>query len=75
MTDLTACPAPSSSLVYHIHRNEGPQTYQDSITIGSPSKGGEMKIYGSLDDPAGFERRIKEAYRLRKIAQDATEMR
>ena len=40
---------------------------QDSIEIGTPGKGGAIKIYGDFGDPAGFEARIHEAVRLRKM--------
>ena len=44
--------------------------FQDSIEIGTPGKGGAIKIYGDFADPAGFEARIHEAVRLRKMASD-----
>ena len=44
--------------------------FQDSIEIGTPGKGGAIKIYGDFADPAGFEARIHEAVRLRKLASD-----
>ena len=44
--------------------------FQDSIEVGTPGKGGAIKIYGDFADPAGFEARIREAVRLRKIAHD-----
>ena len=47
--------------------------FQDSIEIGTPGKGGAMKIYGAFADPAGFEARIREAVRLRKMASDLME--
>ncbi|OPY42702.1 MAG: hypothetical protein A4E40_00338 [Methanoregulaceae archaeon PtaU1.Bin059] len=47
--------------------------FQDSIEIGTPGKGGAMKIYGDFADPAGFEARIREAVRLRKMASDLME--
>jgi len=46
--------------------------FQDSIEIGTPSKGGAIKIYGDFADPPGFEARICEAVRLRKLASDMT---
>ncbi len=51
---------------------EGP-AFQDSIEIGTPGKGGAVKIYGDFGDPAGFEARVKEAVRLRKMAGDLLE--
>lgn len=47
--------------------------FQDSIEIGTPGKGGAIKIYGDFVDPAGFEARIREAVRLRKMASDLIE--
>jgi hypothetical protein len=47
--------------------------FQDSIEIGTPGKGGALKIYGDFSDPAGFEDRIREAVRLRKKAADMIE--
>jgi len=47
--------------------------FQDSIEIGTPGKGGAIKIYGDFADPAGFEARIREAVRLRRLASDLLE--
>ena len=44
--------------------------FQDSIEIGTPGKGGAIKIYGDFADPAGFEARIHEAIRLRTMTSD-----
>jgi hypothetical protein len=48
-------------------------TYQDSIEIGTPGKGGAIKIYGDFGDPDDFQRRISEAVRLRKVAVEMME--
>jgi hypothetical protein len=40
----------------------------DSIEIGTPSKGGALKIYFDSGDPLDSEHRIREAFRLRDIA-------
>ncbi|MFA5002025.1 MAG: hypothetical protein WC502_03500 [Methanolinea sp.] len=47
--------------------------FQDSIEIGTPGKGGAIKIYGDFADPTGFEARIWEAVRLRKMTGDLLE--
>jgi hypothetical protein len=47
--------------------------FQDSIEIGTPGKGGAIKIYGDFADPAGFEARIRVAVRLRKMTGDLLE--
>ena len=51
---------------------EGP-AFQDSIEIGTPGKGVAVKIYGDFGNPAGFEARIREAVRLRKLTGDLLE--
>jgi hypothetical protein len=48
-------------------------TYQDSIEIGTPGKGGAIKVYGDFGDPEDFEKRITEAVRLRKAAVEMME--
>ena len=42
--------------------------FQDSIEIGTPGKGGTVKVYGDFGNAPQFEQRIKEAIRLRKMA-------
>jgi hypothetical protein len=51
------------------HQFEGPY-YPDSLEIGTPSKGGSVKVYGNLDDPTTFETRVRSAMALRALAQD-----
>lgn len=41
----------------------------DSLELGTPSKGGALKIYFDAGDPVDSERRIREAFRLREVAQ------
>lgn len=67
MTDPTG---PMLGTYQHVHtsRQEGPQ-YSSSLTIGTPGKGGEVKIYFDPADTADAERRIYEAFRLRDIAR------
>lgn len=45
----------------------------DSIEIGTPSRGGAVKCYLDFGDPVDSERRIREAFRLREIAQGLAE--
>ena len=45
----------------------------DSLELGTPSKGGVIKIYFDSADPVDSERRIREAFRLRGIAQSIAE--
>lgn len=45
----------------------------DSLELGTPSKGGAIKIYFDSGDPVDSERRIREAFRLRELAQQLQE--
>jgi len=51
---------------------EGP-VFQDSIEIGTPGKGGAIKVYGDFSQPDEFEKRIQDAVRLRKMTMDLME--
>jgi hypothetical protein len=55
-----------------VTRQEGAQ-YSSSIEIGTPSKGGVIKVYFDPGDHADAERRIYEAFRLRDIARRLAE--
>jgi len=58
-----------SGEVVTVHRHEGPY-YPDSLEIGTPSKGGAVKVYGNLDDTTTFETRLRAAMALRALAQE-----
>ena len=47
--------------------------YQDSIEIGTPGKGGAIKVYGDFGSPEDFQKRITDAVRLRKVAVEMME--
>lgn len=65
MSDHT--PLNAAVLEYrHIHISQDP----DSIEIGTPGKGGAVKIYGNFLDPEGFRAKIKAAYELRQYAAE-----
>ena len=51
---------------------EGP-VFQDSIEIGTPGKGGAIKVYEDFSQPDEFEKRIRDAVRLRKMTVDLVE--
>ncbi len=51
---------------------EGP-AFQDSIEIGTPGKGGAIKVYGDFSQPNEFEKRIRDAVRLRRMTADLME--
>lgn len=44
----------------------------DSIEIGTPAKGGCMKIYGNADKPEEFLKKINNMQIVREHAQKAT---
>ena len=45
--------------------NENP----DSLEIGTPSKGGAIKVYGNFEDKEAFEKKLKAAKEVREWAQ------
>ena len=47
------------------HVTENP----DSIEIGTPSKGGAIKIYGNFDDKEAFKKKIDAAKEVKKYAE------
>ena len=50
----------------HIHISENP----DSLEIGTPGKGGALKVYGDFLNPETFREKIKAAYELRQYAAE-----
>ena len=50
------------------HREVG--KLQDSLEIGTPAKGGAIKIYTSFDDKEKTEKKILNAVAARKFAQE-----
>jgi len=40
----------------------------DSVEIGTPSKGGAVKIYGNFSDEAAFKAKIDSAKKIREYA-------
>lgn len=47
-----------------IQRNENP----DSLEVGTPSRGGSMKVYGDFSDKEAFKKKIDNAIDVRKYA-------
>ncbi len=41
----------------------------DSLEIGTPAKGGAVKIYGNFSDEAAFKAKIDNAKKVREYAQ------
>ena len=58
--------------VIHIHRHEG-SPYQDCLEIGTPGKGGVIKVYGDASDFIKFKERIENMLLLRDFARTAVE--
>jgi len=50
----------------HIHISENP----DSLEIGTPGKGGALKVYGDFLNPETFREKIKAANALRQYAAE-----
>lgn len=57
------------SIIKHITVQETP-VYQDSIEIGTPGKGGVVKIYFDAGSPADAEQRIRTALLLREMTRE-----
>ncbi len=55
-----------SAILQQILQIEG---QRDSLEIGTPGRGGCVKVYGSFDDPEGFKATLDVAFELRKLAQ------
>ena len=49
------------------------EAHTDSLEIGSASKGGVIKVYGSFDDPEAFRKKIDAAMEARRYAQGKME--
>ena len=59
-------------IVRNIHENK--ENRPDSITIGTPSKGGEVKIYFNAARPEEINSLIDAAFAARKYAQGKMEV-
>lgn len=42
----------------------------DSIEIGTPGKGGAVKVYGDFANPDEFQKKVRAAYELRNYAAE-----
>jgi hypothetical protein len=60
---------PEEQIVRHIHENK--DSRPDSIEIGSPSKGGTIKVYFNADNPDRACELIDHAIVVRVYAQNA----
>lgn len=50
----------------HIHISEDP----DSIEVGTPGKGGCIKVYGNFHNLEAFQAKIKNAHALKQYAAE-----
>ena len=48
-----------------VHINDNP----DSLEIGTPAKGGAIKVYGNFDNPEEFLAKLNNAFMVRRHAQ------
>lgn len=51
-------------IIKHVHKNENP----DSLEIGTPSKGGAIKIYGDYANAEEFKKKVDKAKEVRDYA-------
>lgn len=51
-----------------LHKVEHPTSFQDSLTIGTPSRGGEIKVYGDFNNPDQFKTKLLQAIELKEFA-------
>ena len=65
-------PCTGSSTVVHIHRNDTP-LLQDSVEIGTPGKGGAIKIYFDSSNVPDAKARVVNALEVRKFAREQIE--
>ncbi len=54
-----------SAILRELLRIEG---QRDSLEIGTPGRGGCVKVYGSFEDVEGFRVKLEVAFELRKYA-------
>jgi hypothetical protein len=64
------CDGQSAAVIRHVHVHRDEDRNTDSIEIGTPGKGGVLKIYLNTDDPEAAMRRIDAGFALRQYAQD-----
>lgn len=47
----------------------------DSIELGTPSKGGAIKVYGNFNDKVAFKKKIDAAVEVREYANNQIQVR
>ncbi len=64
--NLEGYPLPGTTVI-HLHRQDGPM-FQDSVEIGTPSKGGAVKVHFDANNLKDAEQRVRTAFYIREIA-------
>jgi len=64
------CDGQSAAVIRHVHVHRDEDRLTDSIEIGTPGKGGVLKVYLDTNDPEAAMRRIDAGFALRQYAQD-----
>ena len=65
MTETNELKAPESIERVNKVIKENP----DSLEVGTPAKGGAIKVYGDFSKPDEFQKKIDDAVRVREYAQ------
>ena len=53
----------------HLHHHKNIDENKDILEIGTPAKGGAIKIYGDFNDKETFKQKIDRAKEVREYAQ------
>jgi len=59
-----------SAAIRHVHVHRQETVNADSIEIGTPSKGGAVKVYLNSADPEAAVKKLDAAFALRQYAED-----
>jgi len=70
--DYSGMPSVNGGTIVHLHKQDGP-VLQDSIEVGTPGKGGAIKIYFNAGDVADAKARVLNAMKVRKFAREQIE--
>ena len=65
--------ARGTSTIIHLHKQDGP-VLQDSIEIGTPGKGGAIKVYFNAGDVTDAKARVLNAMEVRKFTREQIEI-
>ena len=54
----------------HLHRHKNIDENKDSLELGTPAKGGGIKVYGNSNDKEDFKKKIDNMIEIKKYAQE-----